>query len=125
MDGSDNIPMTGGSPGQGTAKGPRARPDLLPPDLLESVRAAKCILFLGAMVSAPSSRVAPLNYITPPPSGGELSRRLARQCSYPYEDDYNLQRVSLYFQYKENFGRNSLIGAMQRGISAPGVVPSP
>jgi len=49
--------------------------------------------------------------------GSELSRALAVRCSYPYDDQSNLQRVSLYFQYKQGENRDTLIQAMRDKIN--------
>ncbi|QXD14562.1 SIR2 family protein [Rhodocaloribacter litoris] len=84
-------------------------------DVAESVRQGRCILFLGAMASAPSPAGCPYTYRTAPPGGAELSRRLARACNYPYDDTWNLLRVSLYYQIQTS--RSRLVEAIQREIT--------
>ena len=136
------------SPGDGTAVTPtNASPRVAISDyLINSVAKGECFLFLGAMVSAPTpkdcrspkdcpsardcptpedcrSKNCPYVYDNAPPSGAELSRRLADKCTYPYTDIENLQRVSLYFEYAK--GRGQLIQAMKEQISDPGFDPSP
>lgn len=106
-------------------EGPATR--VIPRNLLEKVMERKCILFLGAMASARPPKESPWNrkYTCAPPSGAELSKSLANQCDYPYEDTSNLQRVSLYFQYKEDQNRQTLIEAMRREVNKDGIIPSP
>lgn len=86
----------------------------IPKQLVESVREGKSILFLGAMASAPSPAGSRFKYELAPPSGAELSRRLADECEYPDQDVTNLQRVSLYFQFGPNGSRNELVKAIRK-----------
>ena len=84
-------------------------------DIIESVRSGKCILFLGAMASAPSPDNSPYNYKITPPGGNKLSEKLAGECNYPYDDKTNIQRVSLYHQFKKS--RHELISSIKREIT--------
>lgn len=102
-----------------------SRPSSIPANLLESVKKHECILFLGAMASAPTPPGSLFKYENAPPSGGELSRRLAERCGYPYDDEYNLQRVSLYFQYADGENRYSLINALRGEIRGNSIATSP
>ncbi len=96
----------------------------IPNEIIESVKKGKCILFLGAMASAPSPEGSPFQYKKTPPSGAELSRRLAARCEYPHEDKTNLQRVSLYYQFRPGGSRQSLVQAITEEITGPDIVPS-
>src|SRR5712691_2980995 len=89
----------------------------IPPDIVQNVKSGKCILFLGAMASAASPPGARFQYAKTPPSGGDLSRRLAARCQYPDQDVTNLQRVSLYFEFGLNGARNSLVQAIREEIT--------
>jgi hypothetical protein len=98
------------------------------PDLVESIRKGECILFLGAMASAPTPEGCKYNYKASPPSGTEMARRLAEKCAYPYEDTNNLQRVALYFERRDAPGRGSrqaLISAIKEELDKPEIEPSP
>ena len=98
----------------------------IPSEIVESLKKGKCILFLGAMASAPSPEGSRYDYKQAPPSGVELSQRLAQECEYPYEDQTNLQRVSLYFQFRKvGGGRESLVKAVRKVITAHEIKPSP
>lgn len=118
--------ITGGAAPPSAVPAPLA----IPSELLNSVKSGKCILFLGAMAHARSSS-GPYIYTNAPPSGTELSERLAAKCGYGLKDRDNLQRVALYFEYKEGENRNSLVRALQNEIygtdqtGRPSVVPSP
>ena len=96
-------------------------------DLVEKVESGECILFLGAMASAPSPEGSPFQYkkAQAPPSGAELSRRLAAKCGYPDEDMTNLQRVSLYYELRPGGSRRLLVQAIIEEITGPEIVPSP
>ena len=89
----------------------------IPKEIIESGKNGKCILFLGAMASAPSPEGSPFQYKNAPPSGAELSRQLAARCKYPDEDKTNLQRVSLYYQFREGGSRQSLVKAIREEIT--------
>jgi hypothetical protein len=97
----------------------------VPDHIVKAVKESKCILFLGAMASAASPPGSPFQYNQGPPGGGELSRRLAQRCGYPDDDKWNLARVSLYFQTREDKSRHDLIKAITEEVSAQLLVPSP
>jgi hypothetical protein len=97
----------------------------IPEEIVESVGDGRCILFLGAMASAPSPPGARFEYRKAPPSGAELSRRLARKCEYPDEDVTNLQRVALYCQFREGGSRRALVRAIEKEVTGPEIEPSP
>ena len=97
----------------------------IPDEIIESGKKGKCILFLGAMASAPSPEGSRFEYKNAPPSGAELSRRLAARCEYPDEDETNLQRVSLFYQFRPGGSRHSLVKAIKEEITGPEIVPSP
>lgn len=59
------------------------------------------MLFLGAMVSAPSPPSSRFVYCDGPPSGSALCQRLVKTFGYRGEDATNLARVSLYAEYGE------------------------
>ena len=89
----------------------------IPSEIVQSVKDKKCILFLGAMISAKSPQGSRFQYETAPPSGKELSRRLTAACRYPDEDVTNLPRVSLYYQLRPQGSRQLLIGAINKIIT--------
>jgi hypothetical protein len=91
----------------------------LPEQIVDSVREGKVILFLGAMASAPSPAASPFRYADGPPSGGEISRRLAKRFGYPGDDPGNLQRVALYVEFRQGGSRKELIDAVGREIARP------
>jgi hypothetical protein len=95
----------------------------IPQEIKDGAKDGRCILFLGAMASAPSPPGSCFNYTDAPPSGNELSKRLAHECGYPDEDKTNLQRVSLYYQIKR--GRDALVRAIEKEITRPEIEPSP
>jgi hypothetical protein len=99
----------------------------IPGQIVDSVKAGECILFLGAMASAPSLMGCCFSYSDGerPPSGAALSRHLAQICGYPDEDVTNLQKVSLYFEYCETGGRESLIQEIRKQVGAPNIRVSP
>jgi SIR2-like protein len=115
------------------AKGAPKSP--LPREIVDAVRAGKCILFLGAMSSAPSPPGCRYKYETTPPSGGELSRRLAKRFGYQGDDVNNLQRVSLFAEFyerkddngvsREKGSRNQLIQVVAEEIKRPAGSPDP
>jgi hypothetical protein len=88
----------------------------IPAEIIDKIKEAKCILFLGSMASAPASEGCPYKYVKAPPGGAELSRRLAKACAYPFEDDTNLQRVSLFFEFRKDGSRQSLVDTITREI---------
>lgn len=96
----------------------------VPPDIVNSVKSGRCILFLGAMASAPSPPGCKYVYEKCPPGGGRLSQRLAEEFGYPGEDKTNLQRVSLFVEFGPLGSRNKLVEAVVREIARPeGNVP--
>ncbi|MEJ2351873.1 MAG: SIR2 family protein [Anaerolineales bacterium] len=100
----------------------------IPDDILKSGKAGECILFLGAMASAPSPEDSPYHYKKAPPGGAELSRRLAERCGYPSQDVTNLPRVALYYERRPGGSRRALVQAIKDEISGPGddpYLPSP
>jgi hypothetical protein len=94
----------------------------------DGVRKHQCILFLGAGVHAPPPDGSPFDYAgaARPPSGGALSRELARVCGlserYPSEDVANLQRVALFFEIEQS--RHRLVDAVRDAVQV-GKQPSP
>lgn len=96
----------------------------IPKEIVESVKKGNCNLFLGAMASAPSPEGSLYQYKNSPPSGDELSQRLAKMFAYPDQDVKNLQRVSLYGEYRKHGSRQSMIEAIIKEI-ATGFEPSP
>ena len=63
----------------------------IPEEVITNVKSGKCILFMGAMVSASSPKGAKFKYKKAPPGGKELALRLAAKCSdCPDEDKTNL-----------------------------------
>jgi len=71
----------------------------IPTDIVEKVESGQCILFLGAMASAPSPpEETRFQYKKAPPGGEELALRLVERCGYKGKDKTNLQRVSLYYE---------------------------
>jgi hypothetical protein len=100
----------------------------IPANLLESVKKGECILFLGAMAHARTPAGCSYLYENAPPSGRELSDHLANLCQYPYNDRYDLQRVSLYFEYSdtpERQNRESLVREIRTKILEKNPLPSP
>jgi hypothetical protein len=97
----------------------------LPEEIVKAVNEGKCILFLGAMASAPSPTGCPFQYTQGPPGSAELSQRLAKKCDYPKDDPWNLARVSLYFATRKDKNRNSLIKAIAEEVAAKPLVSSP
>ncbi len=97
----------------------------IPNELVECIKKGECILFLGAMASAPSPEESPYKYEDVPPSGAELSKILAEKSGYPDQDINNLQRVSLFFEYREGGSRNSLVKSINEEIAKPNIKPSP
>jgi len=89
-------------------------------NIVDSVKSGRCILFLGAMASAASPEEEHRYvYRDAPPGGGELSRRLALKFGYPDADVKNLQRVSLFAQFKKSSNRAEMVKAVAREIRRP------
>ena len=97
----------------------------IPSEIVEAVKARECILFLGAMASAPTPPGCKYEYRNTPPNGSELSKQLAALSDYADEDVPNLQRVSLYFQYREGGSRADLVSEIKKRVAADGIEPSP
>lgn len=97
----------------------------IPSNIVTDVKEGKCILFLGAMASAPSPPESRFAYNHGPPGGGELSKRLARQCGYPNDDTWNLARVSLYYETQPHLSRELLVKAIAAEVDEKSLVPSP
>jgi hypothetical protein len=125
--GTSNEPTLSGNGGVATSSSLSPAVDI-PADLLESVKKGECILFLGAMAHASTPAGCSYLYKNAPPSGGELSDHLANLCQYPYNDRYDLQRVSLYFEYSNtprSQNRESLVRAIRTKILEKNPLPSP
>ncbi len=81
--------------------------------IAEAVTKGECILFLGAGVHYPPPTGSKYTHVESerPPSGRELSQKLATECAFsvdfPNDDVRNLQRVSLCHERK--FGRAKLV----------------
>lgn len=88
--------------------------------IAEKVAQGECILFLGAGVHCPPPQNSIYTYGEDerPPVGRQLSEMLAQKCSFsarfPNESIGNLQRVSLYFEYKQ--GRNGLVEEIKGAV---------
>ena len=91
----------------------------IPEQIVASVREGKVILFLGAMASARAPEGCAFQYSDSPPSGAEVSRRLATRYRYPGEDVTNLQRVALYSEFRPGGSRKELIDAVERELGRP------
>jgi hypothetical protein len=52
------------------------------------------------MASAPSPKDCAYRYLEAPPSGGDLSRRLAKRFGYTADDITTLPQVSLYAEHR-------------------------
>ncbi|MGA2531434.1 MAG: SIR2 family protein [Candidatus Aminicenantales bacterium] len=112
-------------PDPSNAKGTHSGEYVVPADIINSVKSGKCILFLGAMASAPSPPGCKYVYDKCPPGGGQLSQRLAEEFSYPENDKTSLQRVSLFGEFGPLGSRNRLVEAVIREIARPeGEVPA-
>jgi hypothetical protein len=100
---------------------------LVPDDIVKSVSSGQCILFLGAMASAPSPTGCCYAYKSENalPNGTQLAESLALKCNYPEKDNTNLQRVSLYYQFNGTPSRNRLVRDIVAEIAKPEIVPSP
>jgi hypothetical protein len=96
-------------------------------EIITKGKKGHCILFLGAMASAPSPAGSPYQYgkKQAPPSGKELSRKLAIKCGYPDEDKDNLPRVAMYHEFRKTGSRAKLVQDIRELIVRPEIVPSP
>ena len=100
----------------------------IPDDLVDAVRDGACILFLGAMASAPAPPGSGFDYpeAQAPPSGTRLARHLARLSKYPDADEDNLQRVAIHFEFRDQTNRRSqLIQEVRKEACRDDFVPSP
>src|SRR5262245_15878160 len=95
--------------------------------LIQSVRAGKCILFLGAGVHFPPPANSPFSYPAEqrPPLGGAPAAQLAEGRNFadvcPEEAPTNLQRVSLC--YEMELGRMDLVAQIRKAVDE-GTKPS-
>jgi hypothetical protein len=96
---------------------------VVPHEIVKAVKEGKCILFLGAMVSAPAPKDSVFRYDKGPPGGGKLSELLASMCGYEGSDRWNLSRVSLDYSTRNN--RNSLIQVIIEAVGNPSFEASP
>ena len=103
----------------------------IPREIVEKVRIGECVLFLGAMASAPSPPTSRFLYHQGPPSGSALCRSLVENFNYEGDDASNLARVSLYAEHRINGSRESLVRELRKEIvpvDSDGnrtIVPSP
>jgi hypothetical protein len=103
----------------------------IPNDIIESVKKGQCVLFLGAMASAPTPKGSRFVYRDAPPSGSALCQRLVKIFGYQGDESTNLAHVSLYAEYGEHNSRSSLVDTLRREIApedatgSPMIVPSP
>ena len=106
-------------PDPSSVKANDPEPLVVPQQIVNSVKSGRCILFLGAMASAPSPPGCNYVYDKCPPGGGQLSQRLAKEFGYKEEDKTNLQRVALYGEFGPGGSRNRLVEAVIREIARP------
>jgi hypothetical protein len=91
-------------------------------DIAASVRAGKCVLFLGAGVHAPAPLGMPWNYpaTIAPPFGGDLSQKLADESGYlvdyPKCNPRELPRVAMYYELKLGKGRQALFNKVRAEV---------
>ena len=104
----------------------------IPREIVDSVKTGECVLFLGAMVSAPSPPGSRFSYSNGPPSGSVLCQRLVKAFTYQGDEATNLARVSLYGEYRPVEGsRKALVDALRKEIAPededgrPTILPSP
>jgi hypothetical protein len=99
-------------------------------EIAASVRAGKCVLFLGAGVHAPAPPGIPWNYPTAiaPPFGGALAQKLADESSYlidyPNCNPRELPRVAMHYELKPGKGRQALFNKVRAEVEI-GKKPSP
>ncbi len=106
-------------PDPSSVKANDPEPFAVPQEIVKSVKSGRCILFLGAMASAPSPPGCKYVYDKCPPGGGRLSERLAKEFSYKGEDKTNLARVALQGEFGPGGSRNRLVEAVIREIAIP------
>jgi len=86
--------------------------------IAEMISRKECILFLGSAIHAPAPPGSKYSYPASkcPPIGGQLSDLLARECSYPADQDrWNLQRVSWYYEWQSGF-RSELVREVTEAV---------
>jgi hypothetical protein len=88
----------------------------IPGEIVEKVRTGECVLFLGAMASAPSPPTSRFIYCQGPPSGSALCRSLIDTFHYEGDETTNLARVSLHAEHRENGSRESLVRELRKEI---------
>jgi SIR2-like domain len=99
-------------------------------EIAASVRAGKCVLFLGAGVHAPAPPGIPWSYPTAiaPPFGGALSQKLADESNYlidyPNCNPRELPRVAMHYELKPGKGRQALFNKIRAEVEV-GKQPSP
>lgn len=99
-------------------------------NLIRAIKSGDCVLFLGAGVHAPPPSDSP--YVYPeekrPPLAGALAEKLADECGFatlvPNEKNWDLQRVSLCYEFAKGLGRNALVDSLVEHLST-GKEPSP
>ena len=86
-------------------------------NIAEMVARKECILFLGSAIHAPAPAGSKYDYpVTKcPPIGSQLSDLLAKECNYPDQDRWNLQRVSWYYEYQAGF-RSELVREVKDAV---------
>lgn len=124
----------------------------IPKEIIQKVKEGTCVLFLGAMASAKSPENSKYKYEKGPPSGPELSRRLAKDCDYELimkeqysqtkNDNINdiilekhnnnakaniedLQKVSLFYEFREHGSRKELVEFISKAVDNDDIEPSP
>src|SRR5688572_16674503 len=102
-----------------TGNEPITEPIEIPRQICDAVAAGKCVLFLGAMVSASSPDASPYRYLDAerPPGGASLSRHLATLCRYSESDTENLAKVALFYEYTPGFGRADLANTIREQVA--------
>jgi hypothetical protein len=124
------MKMTPDSANKGIQSNGDTNQEQIPSKLLEKVKIGDCILFLGASIHAPPPDDS--KYVYPeehrPSMGGELSKLLATECNFESklqnESPYDLQRVSLCYEYTNDLGRDNLIKSLRKYL-ANNKKPSP
>ena len=86
-------------------------------NIAEMVARRECILFLGSAIHAPAPAGSKYDYPLSkcPPIGAQLSEQLAKECGYPDQDRWNLQRVSWYYEWQSGF-RSELVREVKEAV---------